>query len=157
MVFKSHSRYIRITCNKIFKAVKENQTVFIFTERVVDVENLFTFLFENENVFNSKYEDKRKPIRARGGMLKNSKWSTIAKISSLESQTDRRAVLEEIKSKTKLILVSSNLCSRGLHFPHVDVVINYTLPEWTDRKATNNLGRIENDYIYRLIDLKILH
>ena len=135
--------------NKFFKAVKENQTVFIFTERVVDVENLFTFLFEHEDVFNSKYEDKRKPIRARGGMLKNSKWSTIAKISSLESQTDRRAVLEEIKSKTKLILVSSNLCSRGLHFPHVDVVINYTLPEWTDRKATNNLGRIENDYIYR--------
>ena len=96
------------------------------------------------------------PIRARGGMLKNSKWSTIAKISSLESQTDRRAVLEEIKSKTKLILVSSNLCSRGLHFPHVDAVINYTLPEWTDRKPriilvesktitfTGNLNRFEN-------------
>ncbi|XP_059481128.1 probable ATP-dependent RNA helicase DDX47 [Neocloeon triangulifer] len=44
------------------------------------------------------------------------------------SQNKRLGALNKFKAKTSKILVSTDVASRGLDIPHVDVVINYDIP-----------------------------
>ena len=50
------------------------------------------------------------------------------------SQQKRLASLKRFKDKTKNVLVATDVASRGLDIPHVDVVINYDIP--THSKAS---------------------
>ena len=117
------------------KAVKKELSVLIFIERLPDVENLFKELEKLEPLFNPNAKE----------------YSLIGKISSLEDQELREEELECFYYGQTLILVTTNVCSRGLNLAEkrVDIVIHYTLPEWTDGKAYKGYGRQENDYIYR--------
>jgi len=51
------------------------------------------------------------------------------------SQAKRLGALNKFKSKEKLILVSTDVASRGLDIPHVDVVVNFDIP--THSKVCN--------------------
>ena len=110
-------------------------SILVFIERVTDVENLFEKLKQLEPDFNQDYRTH----------------SVVAKISSLQTQEEREQALDRFHDKNALVLVTSNVCSRGLDLcaTRVDVVVNYTLPEWTDQKSFKGYGRQENDYIYR--------
>lgn len=44
------------------------------------------------------------------------------------SQNKRLAALTKFKAKTRSILISTDVASRGLDIPHVDVVINFDIP-----------------------------
>ena len=75
--------------------------------------------------------------------------SKLVKISSFEDQATREMAIVGVKNGTKQVLVSTNVCSRGLDLPNIDCVINYTMPEWHDGKAYEALGRANNDILYR--------
>lgn len=70
------------------------------------------------------------------------------------SQAKRLGALNKFKSKDKSILVSTDVASRGLDIPHVDVVINFDIP--THSKVTANKVRyshklcVTQDYIHRV-------
>ena len=81
--------------------------------------------------------------------LESMKDSKLVKISSYEDQKTREMAIVGIKNGTKQVLVSTNVCSRGLDLPNIDCVINYTMPEWHDGKAYEGLGRANNDLLYR--------
>ena len=108
-------------------------SVLIFIERVVDVENLYEVLCDLEHKFN------------------DNETSILGRISSIQSQKEREEELEWFHSGQTLVLVTTNVCSRGLNLckARVDLVINYTLPEWTHERAYMGYGCQENDYIYR--------
>ena len=55
------------------------------------------------------------------------------------SQAKRLGALNKFKSKDKSILVSTDVASRGLDIPHVDVVINFDIP--THSKVLSNTCR----------------
>ena len=105
----------------------------VFIERTLDVENLYDQLCLLEPKFNA---DKK---------------SVVGRISSLQTQEDREDELEKFHEGKTLVLVTTNVCSRGLDLckTRVDWVVNYTLPEWTDSKSFMGYGRQMNDYIYR--------
>ena len=75
--------------------------------------------------------------------------SKLVKISSFEDQQTREKAMISLKTLKKQVLLSTNVCSRGLDFPQIDMVINYTLPEWHDGRAYKRFGRANNDFIYR--------
>ena len=81
--------------------------------------------------------------------LENMTDSKLVKISSYEDQKTREMAIVGLKNGTKQVLVSTNVCSRGLDLPNIDCVINYTMPEWHDGKAYEGLGRANNDILYR--------
>merc|ERR1712177_132733 len=44
------------------------------------------------------------------------------------SQNKRLASLNKFKSKSRSILLATDVASRGLDIPHVDIVVNYDIP-----------------------------
>ena len=44
------------------------------------------------------------------------------------SQSKRLGALNKYKSKTRTILIATDVASRGLDIPHVDIVINFDIP-----------------------------
>ncbi|CAK7326064.1 unnamed protein product [Dovyalis caffra] len=63
-----------------------------------------------------------------------------AKLHSLESQSSRLASLHQFKSGRASILIATDLASRGLDIPTVDLVINYDLPR-DPRDYVHRVGR----------------
>merc|ERR1712193_531118 len=43
-------------------------------------------------------------------------------------QNKRLAALNKFKAKSRSILISTDVASRGLDIPHVDIVVNYDIP-----------------------------
>ena len=142
------------------------KTTLIFCERVTDVESLFKIIYNREKEFNPNFdqlgfgsrEDKFERIgKGRNSghrSLMNSKYSIVAKLCSSNSGNDREAVMNLLKQATrakipKLVLISTNMCAKGLDLPNVDMIINYMLPEWHDGKALMGLGQSDNDFVYR--------
>ena len=44
------------------------------------------------------------------------------------SQVKRLGALDKFKAKTRSILIATDVASRGLDIPHVDVVVNFDIP-----------------------------
>lgn len=59
-------------------------------------------------------------------------------LHSVLSQKRRLAALGKFKSSLVRILVSTDVASRGLDIPEVDLVVNYDLP------------RVPSDYVHRV-------
>jgi ATP-dependent RNA helicase DDX47/RRP3 len=60
-------------------------------------------------------------------MLRNLGFTAIP-LHGQMSQTKRLGSLNKFKSKTRSILIATDVASRGLDIPHVDVVINFDIP-----------------------------
>lgn len=56
------------------------------------------------------------------------------------SQDQRTISLNKIRNKECMVLVCTDICSRGIDIPHVDVVINLDLPK-TPEAYTHRVGR----------------
>ena len=131
--------------NKIkFQILTRKKSVIVFIERVPDVDNLYTKIRDLEPDFNPGFNKESK------------KQSKVVKITSFYKQQEREEALEKFHDGTAQILITTNVCSRGLNLSdtRVDVVINYTLPEWTDLKARQHhlgYGTQEVDFIHRLV------
>ena len=93
----------------------------------------------------NKYEGRIETL----DLVENMENSKLVKISSFEDQKTREMAIVGVKNGTKQVLISTNICSRGLDLPNIDCVINYTMPEWHDGKAYEGLGRANNDILYR--------
>lgn len=61
-------------------------------------------------------------------MLRNLGFSAIP-INGKMTQDKRLAALNKFKAKTSAILIATDVASRGLDIPHVNIVINYDLPQ----------------------------
>lgn len=70
-------------------------------------------------------------------MLRNLGFSAIP-LNGKMTQTKRLAALNKFKTKSSSVLLATDVASRGLDIPHVDVVINYDLPQHS------------KDYIHRV-------
>ncbi|KAG9509015.1 putative ATP-dependent RNA helicase DDX47, partial [Fragariocoptes setiger] len=70
-------------------------------------------------------------------VLRNLGFSAIP-LNGKMTQTKRLASLNKFKVKSRSILIATDVASRGLDIPHVDVVINYDLPQHS------------KDYIHRV-------
>lgn len=70
-------------------------------------------------------------------MLRNLGFSAIP-LNGKMTQTKRLAALNKFKVKSSSVLIATDVASRGLDIPHVDVVINFDLPQHT------------KDYIHRV-------
>lgn len=70
-------------------------------------------------------------------MLRNLGFSAIP-LNGKMTQTKRLAALNKFKVKSSSVLLATDVASRGLDIPHVDVVINYDLPQHS------------KDYIHRV-------
>lgn len=55
-------------------------------------------------------------------------------------QPSRQAIIANFRERTFNVLISTDLASRGLDIPHVDLVINFDLPN-TARDYTHRVGR----------------
>merc|ERR550519_1681645 len=53
---------------------------------------------------------------------------TAIPLNGQMSQNKRLASLNKFKSKSRNVLIATDVASRGLDIPHVDVVINYDIP-----------------------------
>ena len=60
-------------------------------------------------------------------MLRNLGFTAIP-LNGQMTQTKRLGSLNKFKSKTRSILIATDVASRGLDIPHVDVVINFDIP-----------------------------
>ncbi|KAH7373735.1 hypothetical protein KP509_17G072400 [Ceratopteris richardii] len=63
-----------------------------------------------------------------------------AALHSMKSQTQRLASLNRFKSRQVPILIATDVASRGLDIPTVDLVINYDVPRFT-RDYVHRVGR----------------
>ena len=54
------------------------------------------------------------------------------------SQNKRLGSLNKFKAKSRSVLVATDVASRGLDIPHVDVVVNFDIP--THSKARDSKG-----------------
>ena len=97
-----------------------------------------------KTVFN-KYEGRTVTL----DLVENMKDSKLVKVSSFEDQQTRERAIVGLRNGSKQVLISTNVCSRGLDLPNIDMVINYCMPEWHDGRAFEGLGRANNDFIYR--------
>lgn len=70
-------------------------------------------------------------------MLRNLGFTAIP-LNGKMTQTNRLAALNKFKVKSSSVLLATDVASRGLDIPHVDVVINYDLPQHS------------KDYIHRV-------
>lgn len=70
-------------------------------------------------------------------MLRNLGFSAIP-LNGKMTQPKRLAALNKFKAKSSSVLLATDVASRGLDIPHVDVVINYDLPQHS------------KDYIHRV-------
>lgn len=70
-------------------------------------------------------------------MLRNLGFSAIP-LNGKMTQVKRLAALNKFKTKSSCVLIATDVASRGLDIPHVDVVINYDLPQHS------------KDYIHRV-------
>merc|ERR1739846_251042 len=60
-------------------------------------------------------------------MLRNLGFSAIP-LNGQMSQNKRSGMLKKFKQRNRNILIATDVASRGLDIPHVDVVINYDIP-----------------------------
>lgn len=70
-------------------------------------------------------------------MLRNLGFSAIP-LNGKMTQTKRLAALNKFKVKSSSVLIATDVASRGLDIPHVDIVINFDLPQHS------------KDYIHRV-------
>merc|ERR1711881_804640 len=61
------------------------------------------------------------------GMLRSLGFTAIP-LNGQMSQNKRLASLNKFKSKSRSILLATDVASRGLDIPHVDIVVNYDIP-----------------------------
>ena len=101
-------------------------------------------LIKYKTVF-SKYEGRTVTL----DLVENMKDSKLVKVNSFEDQQTRERAIVGLRNRNKQVLISTNVCSRGLDLPNIDMVINYCMPEWHDGRAFEGLGRANNDFIYR--------
>jgi ATP-dependent RNA helicase DDX47/RRP3 len=69
------------------------------------------------------------------------------------SQNKRLGALNKFKAKSRSILIATDVASRGLDIPHVDIVVNYDIPthskDYIHRVGrTARAGRYERHSIY---------
>ncbi|KAL0251881.1 hypothetical protein GEMRC1_001093 [Eukaryota sp. GEM-RC1] len=72
-------------------------------------------------------------------LLRNLGYSAIP-IHDQLSQTERLGALNKFKSGTKAILAATDVASRGLDIPSVDIVINYDIPN-SSKDYVHRVGR----------------
>ena len=81
------------------------------------------------------------------------------------SQQKRLASLKRFKDKTKNVLVATDVASRGLDIPHVDVVINFDIPThskaskfWlsSDRFSTSLVPNSPVTYFYDIMRVALV-
>ena len=67
------------------------------------------------------------PLHGKMPQVANSLLLLPATLSS-SSQPKRLGALNKFKTKSRSILVATDVASRGLDIPHVDVVVNFDIP-----------------------------
>ena len=72
-------------------------------------------------------------------MLRNLSFPSIC-LHGQMSQSSRLAALSKFKSKSSSILVCTDVASRGLDIPHVDLVLNYDVPS-SSKDYIHRVGR----------------
>ena len=73
-------------------------------------------------------------------MLRNLSFTAIP-LNGQMSQNKRLGALHKFKSKSRSILIATDVASRGLDIPHVDVVLNFDIPTHSKvRQIPNTLA-----------------
>ena len=68
------------------------------------------------------------PIQHRTALLLRNLGLNAIPLHGQMSQAKRLGSLDKFKGKTRSILVATDVASRGLDIPHVDVVLNFDIP-----------------------------
>ena len=80
-------------------------------------------------------------------MLSNFKMLLLKGYFFVSFQSKRLGALNKFKSKDRSILIATDVASRGLDIPHVDVVINFDIPTHSKVNIISNNAAIQPEVL----------
>ncbi|XP_066246328.1 ATP-dependent RNA helicase DDX47 [Euwallacea similis] len=118
---------VRVEVSTKYQTVEKLQQYYIFIP--VKFKDVYLVHILNENAGNSFMifcSTCNNTIRT--ALLLRNLGFTAVPLHGQMSQNKRLAALTKFKAKTRSILISTDVASRGLDIPHVDIVVNFDIP-----------------------------
>ncbi|CAG2181452.1 unnamed protein product, partial [Oppiella nova] len=118
---------VRVEVSSKYQTVDSLQQYYVFIP--VKYKDLYLVYILNELVGNSfmVFCNTCNNTQRIALLLRNLGFTAIP-LHGQMSQSKRLGSLNKFKSKTRSILIATDVASRGLDIPHVDVVLNYDIP-----------------------------
>ncbi|KAL4512315.1 hypothetical protein ABPG72_005317 [Tetrahymena utriculariae] len=136
-ILKTNVKFERFCVNQQKKVVQTLKQKFILVPEMVKDQNFINLLNKFKGISMIIFVNKCRTCHFINALLNQLEFASTSLHSGLK-QSQRISHLKTFKSQSANILVATDVASRGLDIPTVDLVINYDIPKNSD------------DYIHRV-------